>query len=241
MTEYGLQLYSVRDAMEKDLPGTLRAVAEMGYKKVEFAGYFGYSAEDIKKILADNGLKVCGTHTGFSALQPDALDGTLAFNKALGNKNIIIPSAPIGGRFALAKTIKRINELVPLLKKQGFTLSYHNHSAEFKKKLFCPVPHDEMQQKTDINFEIDTYWAYAAGVDPIELMTKLKDRIVLIHLKDGVLTKGCEGKSLGQGTATVKEVLAYAEKAGFEIVVESEGLEPDGLSEVKRCIDFLLK
>ena len=68
MREYGIQMYSVRDITEKDMPGALRALAEMGYKNVEFAGFFGIPAEEIKKLLDDNGLKVSGTHTGWNEI-----------------------------------------------------------------------------------------------------------------------------------------------------------------------------
>ena len=82
-----------------------------------------------------------------------------------------------------------------------------------------------------------TYWAFAAKKDPVEMITRLKDRIRLIHLKDG--DGGHKGFSLGQGAAPVAAVRKKAIELGYTMVVESEGLDPDGVSEVRRCIEYL--
>lgn len=242
MQEYGLQLYSVRDAMKADVPGTIKKVAEMGYAGVEFAGFYNYSAKDIKKMLDDNGLKVFGTHTGLPELTDDKLAGTIKYMQEIGNKNIVIPGAPIGTKKQQAATIARINTIQPILEKEGITLSFHNHSHEFEKKLFTPAFYPKLVGETSCCLEVDTFWAFNAGVNPIEHITKYADRIRLIHLKDGFKKsrfKPAQGMSLGSGEAPVKAVLNKAIELGFTIVVESETQKPDGISEVKRCIDFL--
>lgn len=242
MQEYGLQLYSVRDAMKADLPKTIEKVAKMGYSAVEFAGFFNYSAKDIKKILDDNGLKVFGTHTGLDDLTDKKIGATIEYMKEIGNENIVIPGAPIGTKKQQAETIARINAVQPVLAKEGITLSFHNHSHEFEKKLFTPAFYPKLTGETSCCLEVDTFWAFNAGVDPVEHITKYADRIRLIHLKDGFKKKRfvpAQGMSLGSGEAPVKAVLDKAIELGFKIVVESETQKPDGISEVKRCIDFL--
>ncbi len=242
MQEIGLQLYSVRDAMKQNLPATVEKVAKMGYDAVEFAGFYGYSAKDIKKILDDNGLKVFGTHTGLADLTDDKLEETMDYMREIGNTNITIPGAPIGTKGQQRKTIARINAVQPILEQNGFTLSFHNHSREFQKKLFTPVFYPQLLEQTNVHLEIDTFWAFNAGQNPIDMMEQLTSRIRLIHLKDGFkqkIGKGAEGMSLGQGEAPVREVLKRATELGFLIVVESETQKPDGISEVQRCIDFL--
>ena len=89
-TQYGIQLYSVRDRTDKDMAGTLRDLAGMGYAMVEFAGFFGISAADIKRMLEETGLKISGTHTGLRELLDD-YSGTVAYHQAIGNKHYIIP------------------------------------------------------------------------------------------------------------------------------------------------------
>ncbi|MHC4229799.1 MAG: sugar phosphate isomerase/epimerase family protein, partial [Planctomycetota bacterium] len=90
----GLQLYSVRGDCKRDLPGTIVAVGKMGYKGVEFAGYYDHTAKQLRKMLDDNGLKCCGTHTGLATLLGDNLPKTIAFNKTLGNKYLVVPGLP---------------------------------------------------------------------------------------------------------------------------------------------------
>src|SRR5436190_16076578 len=91
---WGLQLYSVRNECAKDLVGTVTAVAKMGYKGVEFAGYYGRDAKTLRKLLDDVGLKCCGTHTALDTLLGDTLAKTIEFNKTLGNTFLIVPSLP---------------------------------------------------------------------------------------------------------------------------------------------------
>ena len=236
MNEYGIQLYSLRDISKDDLEGTLKAVADMGYKTVEFAGFFGHSAEEVKGWLDKYGLKAVGTHTGWQELDKN-FDATVAYHKAIDCPDIIIPWAPHETRKDIDMMIEKINKWVPALKKEGLTLHYHNHNKELIKTAEGFIPLYELYDKTDILFETDIFWVYVAGVNPVELINKFGDRVKMIHLKDG-FSNG-EGKSLGQGTAPVAEVLKLALDTNRKIVVESEGLDPTGKEEVNRCIDYL--
>src|SRR5215813_9156685 len=87
----GLQLYSLREECAKDLPGMLKAVSGFGYKGVEFAGYHGRSAKELRKMLDDNGLKACGTHTPYETVHEDQLKATIEFNHTIGNTFLIVP------------------------------------------------------------------------------------------------------------------------------------------------------
>lgn len=234
--EYGLQLYSVRDFTGKDLAYALEKVAEMGYKYVEFAGFFGHPAEEVKAMLDNYGLKVSGTHTGFGEVTNNFAE-TVKYHKTIGNTNIIIPGHDLGSMEKIDVFVKEVEEYLPKLKAEGIELGYHNHAHEFQPNADGSMIHEELEKRTDITFEIDTYWAYVAHLDPVETITRLKDRIKFIHLKDG--TQDGHGLSLGSGTAPVKAVREKAIELGLTMVVESESLTPDGISEVKRCIDFL--
>ena len=236
--QYGLQMYSVRDLTEKDLALALRKVAEIGYKSVEFAGFFGHRAEEVKAMLEENGLTVSGTHSGLGDLEND-FEGTVRYHKILGNKNFILPAAPTSTKEELDDTIAKINKYQPMLAAEGIQLGYHNHDSEFRPNQDGLIAHKELEERTNIQFEIDTYWAYVAGQDPLEVLERLKDRISVIHLKDGL--QDGSGFALGEGTAPVVDVLNKAKELGMEIVVESETLQPDGISEVTRCMEFLKK
>ena len=221
--EYGLQLYSVRDLTEKDLASAVEKVAELGYKYMEFAGFFGNSAEAVKEMLDKNNVSVSGTHSRLEDLDND-FEGTVAYHKAIGNTNYIIPSAPWKTKAELDETIEKLNKYQPMLAAEGINLAYHNHDREFLPNDDGQIAHEEMERRTSIDFQIDTYWAYVAGKDPVELITRLKDRVKVIHLKDG-LANG-EGFALGEGTAPVLDVLKKAKELGMKIVVESESLSP---------------
>ena len=243
---YGLQLYSVRDITKDNFEGALRAVAEMGYTEVEPAGFFGHSAEEVSAMLKNYGLTCCSTHTGFWKLK-DNFEETVAYHKAIGCNNIIIPSAPWSTKEELDLTVDCINKWQPILESEGIKLHYHNHSHEFMKNSSGQIAHDELATRTNILFELDTFWVYNARLDPVALMEKYKDRLEFVHLKDGIMqdwsTPGshAQGMSVGSGNAPVLEVRRKAIDMGVKMVIESETLNPTGLEEVKRCIDFLKK
>ena len=234
---YGLQLYSVRDSAKENFAGTLKRVAELGYKYVEPAGFYGHSAEEVKSILDENGLILTGTHSSFEDLRPSKIMETIAYHKIIGNPNYIVPGADLSTLEKIEDFCNVMNFAQPILKAEGINLAFHNHSREFEVKPWGSTIHAELERRTNIDFEIDTFWAFNAGVDPLAILERLKNRIKCIHLKDGFA--GGKGRSLGQGDAPVRAVVEKAKELGFIMIVESEGLEPDGLSEVGRCMDFL--
>ena len=136
-------------------------------------------------------------------------------------------------------TIKVINEAQPVLEAAGIKLSFHNHSREFEITPWGTTIHGELEHRTNIGFQIDTFWAWNANTDPVQVMERLKDRMVVIHLKDGF--KGGKGIPLGEGEAPVAAVRKKAIEMGVTMIVESETLTPSGLDEAQRCINYLKK
>lgn len=237
--KYGIQLYGLRDITSKDMEGALRAVSEIGYSYVEFAGFFGHSSKEIVDMLTKYNLEVSGTHTGWQELLPENYTETVKYHKEIGNKNIIIPGADLSTKEKLDEFIDFINETAPKLKQDGIELHYHNHSREFITTDYGVMTHSELEKRTGIKFEIDTYWAFHAGKDPIEVLNRLRDRIDVIHIKDGMADGS--GKPLGQGEAPVKKVYECAKTFGMLMVVESETLTPDGATEARVCFEHLKK
>lgn len=235
--KYGLQLYSVRDSAKENMDATLRKVSELGYEFVEFAGFFDHPAEEIKEMLDKYSLTAYATHTNVKLTEEDVLEETIAYHKAIGCKNLIIPGADLKTGAKLRAFIDHVNKIQPILEEQGISLHYHNHSHEFLPNEDGRYIHYELEKKTKIKFEIDTFWAYNADRDPVAMMERLKDRVEVIHLKDGF--KGGKGIPLGQGTAPVVDVMKKAEELGIVMVVESETLNPDGMTEATVCADFL--
>jgi len=236
MTEYGLQMYSMRDVTGEDLEKGLRAAAEIGYKMVEFAGFFGNPAEDVKGWLDKYGLCPIGTHTGMKALLED-YEGTVAYHKAIGCTKLIIPGHDLSTKAKLDEFIDQVNEFLPRLAAEGISLMYHNHSHEFFPNKDGLIIYNELEKRTALDFEIDTYWAFAGKQDPVVMMHRLADRVKLVHLKDGAGYR--EGRWLGKGSAPVAKVREAALAMGIPMVVESESLNPDGITEAAGCFEYL--
>ncbi|MES2460225.1 MAG: TIM barrel protein [Armatimonadota bacterium] len=130
-----LQLYSVREDCARDLPEVLKAVAAMGYSGVEFAGYYGFDAAQLKQMLDDLNLKVAGAHVGLDTLLGDKLEESIAFHQTLGNKFLIVPGLAEQHRNsteAWRKTADTMNGIAAALKPHGLYTGYHNHAIEFK-------------------------------------------------------------------------------------------------------------
>lgn len=249
-TEYGLQMFSLRDITGKNLQGALKQVSEMGYKYVEFAGFFDNAAEDVKAWLDQYGLICSGTHTGRALLEDDVIDETIAYHKAINCTSLIIPALDFSTREKLEDNIAFMNQVQKKLAENGITLGYHNHDREFLTTSYGAVIEDEIIARTSVELQIDTWWAFNAGLDPVAYCEAHKDRIRVIHLKDGIAAKpecrtydrcreGVKGKSVGSGEAPILDVRQWCLKNNVLMVIESEGLDPTGPEEVKRCIDFL--
>lgn len=237
MKSYGIQLYSVRDTMEKNVAETLQKIAEIGYSYVEFAGFFGQSADEIRQILDATGLACSGTHSSWEDLRPTKIVETLAYHKVIANPCYIVPGANLSTLERIKDFCNVMNFAQPILAAEGIKLAYHNHSHEFSVMPWGSTIHSELEKRTNIDFEIDTYWAFKAGTDPVSVMDRLKDRICVIHLKDGFMDG--RGTPLGRGEAPLHNIIDYAYSHGISMVVESETLTPSGLDEAEICMNYL--
>ena len=248
--EYGLQLYSLRDIAKKDMKEALRVTAEAGYKYVEFAGFHGNSAEDVKAWMDEFGLICSATHTGRQFLEDDVIDETIAYHKVIGCSNIIIPGIDWSTQELMDSNIDLMNRAQKKLAEHGMTLGYHNHSIEFLEGPYGKVIEDEIINRTSLELQIDTWWAYNGGVDPVEYCEKYKDRIRVIHLKDGIASRatpktyyncrdGVKGRYVGSGEANIPAIRQWCLDNDVLMVIESESQTPSGPVEVKCCIDYL--
>ena len=240
----GLQLYSVRKQCEKDLPGVLKAVAAMGYDGVEFAGYYGRSAAELRKLLDDNGLVCCGTHTAIATLSDDAFEETVTFNKTLGNKYLIVPWLPhekFASRQKTLETAKMFDRLAAKAKPHGMLVGYHAHGGDFAK-LGDETAWDILFANTgdDVVMQLDLGNCIDGGGDPIAILKKFPGRARTIHLKEH---GGKKGAVVGEGDVDWKTVFGLCEKAGKTdwYIVEQESYAGGPLDSVKGCIENLRK
>ncbi len=183
----GIQLYSVREECQKDLTATIAAVAKMGYKGVEFAGYYGKDAKALKTILDSNGLQCCGTHIGLETLLGDNLAKTIEFNKIIGNKFLIVPGLDDkyrASKKAWQETAKLFNEISEKVKSEGMRVGYHNHTIEFSV-LDGELPWDTFfgNTKSEVVMQFDTGNAMHGGGDATIYLKKYPGRAATVHLK----------------------------------------------------------
>lgn len=241
----GLQLYSVRKLCAEDLPGTLAGVKKAGYDGVEFAGYYNRSAVELKKLLDDNGLKCCGTHTALPTLLGDELAKTIEFNKAIGNRNLIVPSLPkkhFASKAEILTVAKTFTEISAKCKAAGMRAGYHNHAIEFQT-VEGELPWTLIFENTPKEFimQVDTGNAANGGGDYLAALKKFPGRAKTVHLKEHA--KGKKGALIGEGDTDWKTLLSTCEKtAGTEwfIIEEESGLYP-GLESATRSITSLRK
>lgn len=235
--DYGLQLWSVRDmAEEKGLEATLKAVSEIGYKYVEFAGFYGHSAEEVKGWLDKYGLKCASTHTPWTDLVED-FEGTINYHKMIGADNIVFPSIDTRNPEVVKIFTDFCGEYIPRAKAEGINIHFHNHTAEFALHDDGFMVYPVLEMRTELMFQPDIYQVYMSKVNPIDLINRLKDRIAIIHLKDGN-----DGGSLplGKGAAPVAEVVALAKELGLTMIVESDTCSnPSGIEEARISLEYL--
>ena len=185
----GLQLYSVRSDLYKDFEGTLKAVSEMGYDGVEFAGLYGRSAKEVKDLCAKYGLAPVSAHVALAEMEEEP-DKTFETYKEIGCRYIAVPylgDAERPGHENYDRTVESIARLAEKSKEYGLQMMYHNHDFEFVRManglygyddLFARVPKDLL------TCEIDVCWVKVAGEDPAGYLQKYKDRIPVVHFKD---------------------------------------------------------
>lgn len=233
-----VQVYSVREHISdpETLLKALEEIKKIGYDGVEFAGYFGADAASIKAKLDEVGLVAVGGHIGLDDFKGDKLAETIEFQNALGVKTIGVGGAPHGTMEEAENTGRVLGDAQAYaMEKYGIKTYYHNHCEEFKPLENGLLPIDVIGGLCPL--EIDTYWSFHAGVDNYKFITENKDKIVHIHLKDGI-----DGKpmALGEGNNDIPAVIRAAKDIGMEwVIVENDDPVPTGFEDIARSLAYL--
>ncbi len=248
----GLQLWSLREYLPKDVPGTLAKVRAMGFREVEGAGLWGHSAAALRSALDKAGLRCPSAHMGMERLRDD-LSGALAEAKALGASHVVCPWIPHDKTFTrddALKAAEAFNRFGKAAREAGSSFGYHCHGYEF-----VPSPEgtlfDTLAGAADaslVEFQIDTFHAYHGGGDPAGLIEKHKGRVRSLHLKDqrkGFPVQAGKGTAppeadvpVGTGQIDFPAVLLAAVKAGVSFYfVEDES--PDPLAHIPQSVAYL--
>lgn len=236
----GLQLYSLREQCKSDLPGMLSAVSKIGYKGVEFAGYHGRSAAELRKLLDDNGLVACGTHTPYESILADKLQETIEFNQTIGTKFLIVPWMTAKSKQEWEDKARLFNELSVKLKPQGMSIGYHAHAHDFEKfdgqsawDIFFG------QTKPEVIMQLDTSNCCEGKADPVAVLQKYPGRVRSIHIK---AYGGGPDAVIGEDKISWPEIFAFCEtKGGTQWYVLEHESAGDPLNAVKRSYEALKK
>lgn len=216
----GLQLYTVRDAMQADFDGTLARVAAVGYRDVEFAGYFGRSAAQVRASLARAGLAAPSAHVGLDVLG-DAWKRTLDDAHAIGHRYLVVAWIDEKDRKdldAYRRVADRFNRAAEEAAAAGIRFAYHNHSFEFAR-FDGKLAYDVLLAATDparVLLEMDLYWLVQGGQDPLAYFARWPGRIRMVHVKDSAGPPEHRMVDVGAGVIDWRTIFAHRAQAGFE-------------------------
>ncbi|MEU4253739.1 sugar phosphate isomerase/epimerase [Amycolatopsis sp. NPDC026612] len=197
LDKISIQLYSLRSLLQNDPEGTLSALADIGYRKVELAGTYGRSATEFRAILDRCHLTASSTHVGIDG----DLTQIIADARILGNSLADVPFAQFATIAEWEAFAGRLNTAAAAFRKAGIRLGYHNHAHEFAP-IDGVLPYDVLTAKTnkrDVHLEIDLFWAVTGGADPVELFRRHYPRVTQYHVKD----RTADGQMTDPGTGVI--------------------------------------
>jgi len=251
----GLQLYTVRDELQKDVPGTIKKVAAVGYKEVEIYDLYGMSPAEFTKLLKDNGLTAVSGHYLLN-VEETQWEKKVAEAKELGLKYMVHAILDPDQRKSLddyKRHVDLFNKIAEQAHKAGMQFCYHNHNFEFQKFDGVTV-YDYLFKHLDphlVQFEMDCFWVTHAGQDPVALFKKYPGRFLLLHIKDlkagnppGTEFDAKMGlfAEVGKGTINWKRIFAAAPQGGMKhFFVEQDYCEVPPLESIKISYEYLHK
>ncbi|KYP16077.1 sugar phosphate isomerase/epimerase [Flavihumibacter sp. CACIAM 22H1] len=254
----GIQLYTLRDLVAKDPRSTIEQVAAAGYKEVELYGFgggkfFGIPVAELASFMSNLGLSVPSGHympSKFLFTEEDAgkaeLEEHIQAALTMKSSYLTIPYLPGDKRANLddyKKIAAKLNIAGEACKKAGIQLAYHNHDFEFTNH-GGQTGYDLMTSATDadlVKWELDLYWVVYAGLDPVQLFTKLKGRVPMWHVKDMDKANRSQNTEIGNGTIDWKRIFKAAKTSGLKhfFVEQENNYAPDYIKSIQRSIGFI--
>jgi sugar phosphate isomerase/epimerase len=234
--EYGIQLWTLRDIINPNPKETLQQIAKMGFTQIEsFEGekgiFWGMKPAEFKTFLDGEGMNLVSSHCKWN----ENLQQKAAEVASIGGKYMVCPwLGPQKSLDDFKKFADDFNKAGEICKKEGVKFAYHNHDYSFKE-IEGEIPQKLFMDRTDsdlVDFEMDIYWVVTAGVDPVEYMTKYKNRFRLCHIKDRIknATEPFESCTLGEGSIDYATILQKAKENGMNyFIYEQEKYDSKGV------------
>lgn len=241
-----LQMYTLRNETEKDFIGTLKKVADIGYEGVEFAGYGGLQASELKTVLNDLGLKAASSHVSIDELEKNLIS-VIEYQHAIGNKHIVCPYLPEDRRSEqdYRDLVSILNSVGETCHKEGLSFAYHNHDFELFPMSDGQKPLELLLEETNhdwVKAEFDVFWLTKAGEDPVQWLEKYKGRTPLVHLKDMTTDEEKFFAELGTGGVDLQSVLKQGEASNVEWwIVEQDQSRRSPLESIEISFEYLTK
>lgn len=229
----GIQLYTLRSLTSRNLNGTLERVAQIGYREVEFAGYFGRTPQQIRALLQANKLTSPSTHIGMPATD-DAWKKTLDDASAMGHAWVVLPWLDAGMRKTpddWQRAAERFNKLGEAAKQSGLRFAYHNHDFELAR-VADGTGLDILISRTDptvVDFEMDIYWVVKGGGDPLDYIKRHPRRFPLLHVKDATAAPERKMADVGSGTIDFAQIFARGKVSGMRHVFVEHDLPANAI------------
>jgi sugar phosphate isomerase/epimerase len=210
-----VQLYTLRDALSSDVPGTLQRVSDIGYEYVELAGFYGHSASTWKTLLDGLGLRASGAHIPIEALEGD-VDQSIADARTLDMEYVIVPYIGQERRGDYERLGRELEAIGRRVADAGLHLLYHNHDFEFQNdglsKMYAAA------DPSLVKAELDLAWVKIAGYEPAEVLRAMGDRVQVVHLKDYDPAVDPQWKPAGRGVVDWDAVLAECGSVRYGVV-----------------------
>lgn len=237
-----LQLYTVREEAKNDFLGTLRSLAEAGFTAVEFAGYWGVAAPELRRELDSLGLTAAGAHVGY-AHWDENLEGTIRDLVTLGASHATIPwlepamrPTTVDHVKALAQTFNRWDDAA---RRAGVRLGYHNHDFEFRLLDDGRTVYDVLAAETDLDLQLDVYWAERVGFDAVPLIERYAGRMPQLHVKDMATDGSGADAVFGEGAVDWDRVLPAAHAAGTRWYILEQDTPREAIADSARGLSNL--
>ena len=241
----GIQLYSVRRELARDFEGTLARVAGIGYKEVEFAGYFDRPPKEVKAILDRYRLAAPSVHVPIEVAREDWA-GALATANVIGHRYVVIPWLPPESRRTLddfKRLAAEFNRLGEESRRAGLRFAYHNHDFEFAP-LNGRVPYDVLLAETDpsnVALELDLFWITKGGQEPLKYFASYPGRFEMVHVKDSSGPPEHRQVNVGQGTIDFGRILGRRQQAGIRHLFVEHDDPGDPLAFARASYDYLAR
>ncbi len=237
----GIQLYTLRNELEEDFTGTMKKVADMGYKTIEFAGYYDIPSTQMRRLLNELGLVAISSHVDIDKLKSD-LQGEINYALDIGVKYIVVPIIPK----ETFLNSNKFNQLVSLfieisdeLRRHGLNFVYHNHGHEFEKinGKFILDHLLERVGEARLALELDVYWIKKVGLDPIKVLQYYRRNVPLLHVKD--IDQEGETTEVGEGLIYWPKVFQIARNIGVKFYFVEQDISRHPVKSAKKSLDYL--